>query len=408
MNRLESYSLKARYLLPMDREPLRDAWISVVNGCIVAVGGPPQGVAEDLGSVAILPGLINAHTHLEFSELPQPLGQPECGFTDWIREVIRWRNEMRERSAGVDWRNQAVSVGLAESLRGGATTVAEIATLPWQSDATSYRALHGIVFLELLGLSPERQPELLVAAQSFLDGTRHATYRVGLSPHAPYTVSPVLVARLAELSAQESVPLAMHLAETREELELLHSARGPFRELLDGLGAWHENAIRRDTTPLDYLQLLSLAHRSLIIHGNYLTDVELEFLGRHRDRMSVIYCPRTHAYFGHEPYPLQRMIEFGVNVALGTDSRASNPDLNMLEELRFAARAHSDIPPATMLQLATANAARALGLEHEIGTLAVGKRADLIVVPLPDEDGDPSELVLHSRTPATRVDRVIA
>jgi cytosine/adenosine deaminase-related metal-dependent hydrolase len=146
---------------------------------------------------------------------------------------------------------------------------------------------------------------------------------------------------------------------------------------------------------LEYLCLLSAAERVLVIHGNYLNRTELAFLAERAGRMSVVYCPRTHDYFRHAPYPLAEMLSRGVALALGTDSRASNPDLSLFEEMRFAARSHPAVSPKQILELGTIAGARALGIDGEAGSLTAGKRADLAIVALPDRDAaDPHELLL--------------
>ena len=175
----------------------------------------------------------------------------------------------------------------------------------------------------------------------------------------------------------------MHLAESREELELLASGTGPFRRLLEDLGVWSPEVFPGGWRSLDYLQRLADAPAALVIHGNYLDREEVDFLADHRANMSLVYCPRTHAYFRHERYPLAEMLERGVNVALGTDSRASNPDLNMRAEMHFAAHAHPEIPPAKILEMATLCGARALGTDAEVGTLEPGKLANVALVKLP-------------------------
>ncbi len=194
-----------------------------------------------------------------------------------------------------------------------------------------------------------------------------------------------------------AAPVAIHLAESREELELLATHAGPFRQLLDDLGVWNPGGIPRGSRPIDYIKLLAVAPRALVIHGNYLDAAEIAYLAGRADRMSVVYCPRTHAYFQHELYPLAAMLAAGVNVALGTDSRASNPDLSLLAEMRHIARHHPQIPTETIIQMGTLNGARALGLADLIGSLNVGKLADLTVVGLPEaNDDDPHALLLQS------------
>ena len=140
--------------------------------------------------------------------------------------------------------------------------------------------------------------------------------------------------------------------------------------------------LQRERQPHDYLQRLSKAHRSLAIHGNYLEPSDWSFLAQNRQHMALVYCPRTHDYFGHERYPLTEMKQANVRIALGTDSRASNPNLNMLEELQFAARRHPDLAPQELLSMATSQAAAALGVADQVGTIESGKQADLAVVQL--------------------------
>jgi cytosine/adenosine deaminase-related metal-dependent hydrolase len=196
-------------------------------------------------------------------------------------------------------------------------------------------------------------------------------------------------------STPDDTVFAMHLAESSEELELLRSASGPFAELLKELGVWTPDAFEPGRRPLDYLRLLSRAPRALVVHGNYLDDEELCYLAEHRARMALVYCPRTHAYFGHAPYPLAKALELGARVALGTDSRASNPDLDLLAEMRLVAQTHPDIPLPDVLRLGTQAGAEALGREL-IGTLREGNLANLVAVELPARDDDPHELLLRA------------
>jgi cytosine/adenosine deaminase-related metal-dependent hydrolase len=216
----------------------------------------------------------------------------------------------------------------------------------------------------------------------------------GISPHAPYTVTPELVHRVAELSAKERFPVAMHLAESREELELLASHSGPMVEMMKGVNAWNPAAIPRGITTRHYLELLAQSHHALVIHGNYLAAEDWKFLSARRERMSVVYCPRTHAYFGHEAYPLAAMLAAGVRVAVGTDSLASNPDLSLLAELQHIAQGHPAVSPAAILRMGTLDGATALGLSERLGSIAPGKIARLATVPIDPATSDPSAAIL--------------
>ncbi len=407
---MHPFALKARYLFPIEGPPIPDGELTMADGRIVAVGENVSGSPpRDLGNVALLPGLINAHTHLEFSDLSAPLGQPGVAFADWIASIVSRR---REQSAAADWpqlRYRAVERGLGEVERTGTVAVGEIAPPGWPEATFQARPVDGTVFLELLGLAQERvEPLLAQAAEHAAGAAAQTKWRAGLSPHAPYTVHPELLARMCPLCRQYRVPLAMHLAETREELELLQSGSGLLVPMLQSFNAWHPDAIPRGSRPLDYLRIMAQSHRALVVHGNYLAPDEIAFLGARTARMSVVYCPRTHAYFGHEPYPLPSLLAAGVNVAIGTDSRASNPDLSLWEELRYIHQHFGGLAPADVLRMGTINGAVALGVDADFGSLTPGKSARLAVVPLPDrDDRDPHALLFESssgtmplRTPA--------
>jgi aminodeoxyfutalosine deaminase len=386
--------LRARYVFPVSCDPIPGGAVSMEGERIVACGaGVPPAPQEirDLGNVAILPGLVNAHAHLDFSDLPAPLGERGIGFVDWIRRVMAFRQQ--SGPAG----RQPVALGLDESLRDGVTALGDIVQ-PGRPLAASPPEV--TAFLELIAPTADRVAGALELARSHLNaasrwcGSCTAAPRNGLSPHSPYSVHPDLLAAVVELSNRHEIPVAMHLAESREELELLRHGGGPLRAFLEELGACDATAIPRAARPLDYLRLLANAHRALVVHGNYLDDEEIAFLGANARRMSVVYCPRTHDWFAHRDYPLEKLLAAGATVALGTDGRGSSPDLSLFGEMRFAAGEHPDVPPADILRMGTIHGARALGREMELGSLTPGKRADLAVVALPDRSAaDPHELL---------------
>lgn len=378
----------ARWVVPVEGPPIEFGEVTVAGGKIVAVGrmaGPPLELLRGPQYV-ILPGFVNAHTHLEFSDLETPLGTPGMAFPAWIRLVVQRRRELAASQSPEKLalaRVAAVERGLAESLQSGTTLVGEIASRGWPREPLARSPLGGIVFQESLGLKSEATEVQAAAAREHLDSRMPDRWHAGLSPHAPYTIHPELLTALVALARERQTPLAMHLAESPEELELLATQSGPFRELLEAFAAWEPSALRPGLRPFDYLQALAQGPLALVIHGNYLTTQELAFLADRRKRMTVVYCPRTHAYFGHAPYPLAEMLRRGVSVAIGTDSRASNPDLNMLAELRHIARHHSDVAPADILRVGTLAGAQALGQGHVTGSLVPGKRADFACIEAP-------------------------
>ncbi|NOY30281.1 MAG: amidohydrolase family protein [Planctomycetes bacterium] len=387
---MSHFSLQARWVLPIERPPIAGGVVSIAGGIISAVGDRPSGDGPlyDLGNVVLMPALVNTHTHLEFSQLDKPLGRPGMPLPEWIRLVIANRQGAKQN------RDDDILSGLHESLRHGVTTIGDI-TSKAASRPVPQPAPQLISFQEAIGFSAARVDSALTDIRQRIKSSHPPA---ALSPHAPYTVHPKLLERLVDLACKQQMPIAMHLAESPEELELLASASGPFRELLLERSMWDDRAIPLGTKPIDYLKSLARAPRSLAIHGNYFSAEEIEFLAARRERMSVVYCPRTHAYFEHSLYPLEQMLAAGVRVALGTDSRASNPDLNLLNEMRFVANRYSGIPSSRILAMGTLAGAQALGLEEKIGSLEPGKWADLVAVACDAECQEPEAAILHDST----------
>lgn len=380
-------SLQARVVFPVDRPPIPHGAVTLEAERIVDVGPSAAGArVVDLGSVALLPGLVNVHTHLEFSHLPNPLGQAGMSLVEWIRLIIA------ERARG-NVQASAIASGLAESALHGVSAIGDIATNAIGSEITF--TADWVSFFEVIGFSRARAASAAAALVERLDDPANRGRRIGISPHAPYTVSPDLLQLLIAVSRQRRLPVAMHLAESREELELLATGTGAFQQLLEERSMWDADAIPHGSRPLDYLRLLAEAPRSLVVHGNYLNADELKFLANRRDRMSLAYCPRTHAYFQHTPYPLAEALALGVRVTLGTDSRASNPDLSLLAEMRFVANSHPRLDPNTVLRMGAIAGAEALGLEAEVGSLTPGKLANIVAIPVRDASNATSEDLLQ-------------
>ena len=281
----------------------------------------------------------------------------------------------------------AISAGIRESLVAGVTTLGEIATAPWRAYAGAIRPRLSL-FAEVIGFSQARAESAFVSVNERLAGAlTEPELGFGIGPHAPYTVSLTLLKRLVNLARRHNFPVAMHLAESVEELEFLKTGRGSFRELLEERSMWDGTAVPAFTRPVEYMWLLCQAPRSLVIHGNYLDAAEQELLAASAEHMSLVYCPRTHAFFQHAPYPLAELLMRGIRVALGTDSRASNPDLNFIAEIREAIQKHRTVAPQRILEMATLDGAVALGRETEIGSLCPGKSADIVALSLPPNCG---------------------
>ena len=384
-------TLRARWVAPVDRPPIHDGQLVVEQGRVANVARRQacDGPVQDLGDVVLMPGLVNAHTHLEFSDLTRPLGQPGISLSAWIRQIIGERHRSDRRA------EPSIAAGLSDSLLCGVTALGEIATGDVSRYASSRRP-RLTLFQEAIGFSAGRVESVAADVLRRLEATPGDLNSaiVGISPHAPYTVHPELLQRLVDVAVARDLPLAMHLAESQEELQLLADGTGPLRQLLEDRSMWDPDAIPRRTSVLDYLQTLARAPRALVIHGNYLTTDEIALLGRQRATMSVVYCPRTHAYFQHAAYPLPQLLAGGARVALGTDSRASSPDLNLLAEMRAVASRFSAIAPEEIVRMATIEGAVALGLDRLLGSLAPGKFADLAAISCDPASSDPYEAVV--------------
>jgi cytosine/adenosine deaminase-related metal-dependent hydrolase len=372
--------------------------VTVQQGHVVEVGPDRHEPAVDLGDVALLPGLVNVHAHLEFSLLSRPLGHAGISLPQWIPLVLEYRRGLASSAL-------ALAAGLEESRRCGVRWVGEIATPGWQAEPFAQGPLGGVVYAELLGPRPQDVEPQLARAIGHLQarGPWSERWRPGLAPHAPYTVHPQLFDQAVNLAAAAGAPFAFHLAESPEELEYLQHGSGPLRDLLEARGAWHPGAIPRGTRPLDYLRPMARLARSLVIHGNYLDEEERSFLAAHSDRMALVYCPRTHAHFGHAPYPLARLLATGAAVVLATDGRASAPDLDLWAEVQRASAAHPEVAPRQFVEMVTIHAAKALGLP-QAGVLRPGVPAYLLALPCAGGTGpDPYATLLEAAGPPTVV-----
>jgi len=382
------WSLTARWVFPVEGPPLERGGVVVDGHRIVSVeahGRPSVGL--DLGNAAVLPGLVNAHAHLDLSGM-RGLAPPTPCFTDWLKQVIAHRRIRTPEQIQAD-----IRAGLEESLRFGTTLLGDISGDGGSWEVLAEAPLRAVVFREFLGLTKDRASGAWERLDRWLAShTATRTLRPGASPHAPYSTR----SSLFFAASTRGVPVAAHLAETAAEQELLVLRRGPFVPFLQDLGVWDPEGLAEDADHV--LRLLNGASPTLIVHGNFLSPAAAI-----PANASLVYCPRTHAAFGHPAHPFREFLARGVRVAVGTDGLASNPDLDVLAEIRFLHRRHPDVPGPTLLRMATLSGAEALGWADETGSLTPGKSADLVVVPLRGDAADPHHLVLDSDAPVGRV-----
>lgn len=381
-------------------------WAERWSRCVASLPESPQvSILDpiDLGDVTLLPGLVNAHTHLEFSDLTSPLRGERGSFASWIEAVVRHRVRGLNESTPDEWavgKTRVARLGWREAVNSGTAAIGEVDSRPsaWvgQEDlrSTSTDGPLGCCFLEVLGLAPDRAEAALAWATNCLthgsveggpggSGPHSGLvlpggFYLGLSPHAPYSTSQALYERTVGLCRTHRLPLATHLAETEEELQLLRERSGPLVDLFHAMGVWNSEAITA-RTPGDILRTVVEAPQLLIIHGNYLERDEWCWLSKNHRAASVVYCPQTHEYFGHLSHPWPQMLADGLNVALGTDSRASSQTLSLWEDILVVRRRYPEQPAELIWKLATVNSARALGLSGCLGELRPGSIARMAV-----------------------------
>jgi cytosine/adenosine deaminase-related metal-dependent hydrolase len=390
--------LRAEWVLPVAAPPISQGWVEVQDGAIVGVGGGPRLHAVDLGAVAILPSLVNAHTHLELSYLRGVIPRA-TQFLDWIRAV------MAARRTYADPADPAILFGAYHGISGsraaGTGLVGDISNTLVTIPLLQRTGLPARVFHELLGFNVPEPESKVSAARQALDAalSKAPLVRGSLAPHAPYSVSPALLGSIRlDLNAHPADVASIHLAESRDEVQFLQSGRGGWKELLAELGVWTELWRTPRLSPLRYLEASGyLDPRVLIVHGVQFGRDDLERVKA--AGATLVSCPRSNQYVGVGDPPLADFYASGARVAFGTDSLASVEDLSVFGELAAARRLAPGVPASRLLESATLTGAHALGFGDQFGSIQPGKRASLIAVRLPAVVDDVEEYLLTGIQP---------
>lgn len=379
--------LRARAVLPLSR-PLIPNGAILISGCRIAEVGRWRDLAQvqcdntiDLGEVLLMPGLINAHCHLDYTDMAGQFSQPKI-FSDWLKLITTAKGHWTHSDYATSWMNGAKMLA-----RTGTTTVGDIEAMPdLLPQVWELSGLRVMSFLEMIGITGRRKPEIILhESLDRIDSLKNGRCFTGLSPHAPYSTLPELLRLSAEAARHRGLRLCVHVAESAQEFEMFVHGRG---EMFD----WLRRSTRDMSdcglgSPVRHLARCHTLHENLLaVHVNYLAKGDAGLLAKHK--VHVVHCPRSHHYFRHGHFPLRRLLRAGVNVCLGTDSLASvvkarreNAELNMFEEMRTLANREPWLSPKRILQMATLNGARALGMTRQIGELSSRSFADLIAIP---------------------------
>jgi cytosine/adenosine deaminase-related metal-dependent hydrolase len=342
-----------------------------------------------------MPGLVNAHCHLDYTNMAGQFTPPKL-FTDWLKLITTAKGLWEVSDYRESWQ-----AGAQMLVQTGTTTVADIESIPELLPSMWHQTpLRVLSFLELIGITGRKSPQTIVSeALTRIRGLKRDRRPVGLSPHAPYSTLPELLRLSGETARRKRWRLCVHVAESASEFDMFAHGRGHMFDWLK-----RSNRDMSDcgkTTPVEHLKACGVLNQNLLaIHANYLRKTDIELLAARK--ANVVHCPRSHSYFAHEPFEPNKLLRAGINLCLGTDSLASvfarrreTPRLDMFAEMRTFARNNKSISPRRIVEMATVNGARALGLRRRIGELRPSACADLIAIPFKGRISDTYQAILQ-------------
>ena len=351
------------------------------NGIVRAVGTLneikrrfPRQRHIPLPQAVLLPGLVNVHSHLELPPLLDIIRAKAKLFPDWILDLIHAKKELTHK----DYLN-ATANNIRTLLQTGTTAVGDICTHDISPALLQKYGLRTIIYWEFIRMGDHGDFHFPLRSHSNL-------VKAGLSPHTPYTVSEEVLRDINVLANTRHLQLAMHVAESKDEIRLLQRKKSGLEKLYQ-FAQWDLSWAPKGTTSFEYLDRIGfLSPRLLAVHAVHVTDNDIKLIKN--AKVAIAHCPRSNRELGVGRMPLKKMLDAGITVGLGTDSLASSPNLNMWDEMRYAYQIHrrDGVSAEDILKLATISGAKALGLGKEIGTLEPGKKADIIAVPLPKKN----------------------
>lgn len=370
----------ARWVLPITQPPVENGTVVERDGIITYVGPratAPAGEDYELGDSILMPGLVNVHTHLELTAMRGFL--EDCSFASWIDQLRQSRNETMDERMLLD----SARLGILEGLEAGITTFADTCSSGVVMTALDELDVRGIMYQEVFGPDPSHCAAAMTDLEARVESLRPREtdlVALGVSPHAPYTVSDELYAAAARFANWKKLPMAVHIAESEPEMDIVVRGEGDFAD------RWRRRGIAvapRARSPIELLEKHGVLERGpLLIHCVRVDSTDIGIMARHR--CAVAHCPASNAKFGHGIAPLPPMLAAGIRVGIGSDSVASNNRMDILDEARLAVlihraatQRHDAFGAHQALELATIAGARALGIDSRAGSLEAGKDADL-------------------------------
>jgi cytosine/adenosine deaminase-related metal-dependent hydrolase len=391
---------RASWVVPICEPPIKDGWFAVDRGRIVAFGRQSANRSErevDLGDVAVMPGLVNAHTHLELSYLRDEV-PPASEFVSWIRNVMAARSQRPDPHAPEIL--DGVARGIAECVASGTAVVGDISNTLVTFDPLVASPLAAVLFYELIRFNAPEPEAFVERAVAELDRLPvHDRVRLSLAPHAPYSVAPLVFRAIRDAALRHPFdPCSVHVAESTEEMEFIRTGGGRWRALLEDVGAWDPAWVPPGGSPVKFLDDCGfLDGRVIAVHGVQMTGDDL---GRLVERdATLVTCPRSNGHTGAGAPPIADFYRSGVRVAVGTDSLASTPDLNVFAEIATMRALAPSVPAAALLESATKHGAYALGFDADYGTIEASRLARLLLVDVPPGTADVEEYLVGGIQP---------
>ncbi len=379
------YILRSKYLLKDPDTLISNGAVLIADNGNIEYSGPFTGINNcessqviDLGNAVIAPGLINTHTHLELTHLLNDINY-NGNFTDWIRQLVDIKKSWTEKNYRL-----SIEDGIRKSVESGTTTVVDISRNGLALDELIKSNIRKILFLEMIDFNPDTASATIDNFKCQVDNiTPNDLLSIGIFPHAPYTVSEKLYKCCKNTSNELDIIVATHISETKNEIEFLTKGTGHFVSLLkdfDMLKNWIHPGLR----PIEYLKNIGFLNKGcILIHCNFLTNKEIDLI--EESESNVVFCPRSHKYFQHEDHPFLKLKERKINIALGTDSLASNDSLSILDEMKFLSKHYTEVKPQDIFYMGTIAGAKALGMNDRIGRLEPGYYADIAVIEFEEE-----------------------
>ncbi len=374
------YILRSKYLLKEPNNTINNGAVVIDDYGMIKFSGQAKDIdglkstlTIDLGNSAIVPGFINTHTHLELTHLHKCINY-NGNFTNWISQLVNMKKNWSEKEYRL-----SIADGIKKNLEAGTTTVVDITRNGLSFDELIKSKIRKTLFFEVIDFNPDTASNTIENFKcQITDIDTNDLLSLGIFPHAPYTVSEELYKCCVKISKELGINIATHISESKDEVELLTKGTGYFVTLLknfDMLRNWKHPGLR----PIDYLKNIGFLKKGcILIHCNFLSDNDIDLI--EKSESNVVFCPRSHKYFQYEDHPFLKLKDRRINIALGTDSLASNDSLSILDEMKFLRNHYKGVKPQEIFHMGTIAGSIALGMNDRIGRLEPGYYADIAVV----------------------------